>query len=112
MKHLKRHCFALDLKDDVKSIAEYKKYHEEIWPEITASIIDSGIEVLEIYCIGNRLFMIMEVNDSFSFEKKSIMDANNLKVKAWETLMWKYQQALPMAKEGEKWLLMDKIYQL
>ena len=111
MKSLERHCFALDLKDDEKLISEYKTYHNEVWPEITASIVDSGIEALEIYCIGNRLFMIMEVNDSFSFEKKSNMDANNPKVQKWETLMWQYQQALPIAKTGEKWLLMDKIYQ-
>ena len=112
MNNLKRHCFALDLVDDINLIAEYKKYHEKIWPEITASIVDSGIEVLEIYCVGNRLFMIMEVNTSFSFEKKSKMDANNPKVQEWEALMWKYQQALPVAKSGEKWLLMDKIYEL
>lgn len=109
---MKRHCLALDLKDDPKIISEYKKYHEKIWPEITNSIIESGIEVLEIYCVGNRLFMIMEVNDSFSFEKKSKMDANNPKVQEWETLMWNYQKALPIAKEGEKWILMDKIYTL
>ncbi|MCF7567872.1 L-rhamnose mutarotase [Sabulilitoribacter arenilitoris] len=112
MNNLKRHCFALDLIDDAQLIAEYKKYHEKIWPEITASIVDSGIEVLQIYCIANRLFMIMEVNDSFSFEKKSKMDNNNPKVQEWETLMWNYQKALPTAKVGEKWLLMEKIYQL
>ncbi len=112
MNHLKRHCFALDLVDDPKLMAEYKKYHEEIWPEITASIVGAGIETLEIYCVSNRMFMIMEVNDSFSFEKKSKMDDENPKVQEWETLMWNYQQALPTAKEGEKWLLMDKIYQL
>ncbi|KAA5821886.1 L-rhamnose mutarotase [Algibacter amylolyticus] len=109
---MKKYCFALDLVDDPKLIAEYKAYHESIWPEITKSITDSGIENLEIYCIGNRLFMIMEVNKEFSFEKKSAMDENNPKVLEWETLMWNYQQALPMAKKGEKWLLMDKIYQL
>ncbi|MDO5977471.1 L-rhamnose mutarotase [Flavivirga spongiicola] len=112
MEKLKRHCFALDLVDDPKSIAEYKKYHEKIWPEITTSIINSGIKVLEIYCIGNRLFMIMEVDDGFSFERKSKMDAENKKVQEWETLMWKYQQALPIANPGEKWLLMDRIYNL
>ena len=112
MKKLKRHCFALDLIDDTELIAAYKKYHDRIWPEITESIKSAGVKVLEIYCVGNRLFMIMEVNDSFSFEKKSKMDAKNLKVKEWETLMWKYQQALPIAKKGEKWVLMDKIYQL
>lgn len=112
MSKLKRYCFALDLIDDEKLIAEYKKYHEKIWPEITKSIVDSGIEELEIYCVANRLFMIMGVNDSFSFEKKSTLDANNPKVQEWETLMWNYQQALPTAKVGEKWLLMEKIYQL
>ena len=108
----KKIFLALDLKDDPVLIAEYKKYHEKIWPEITKSIVDSGIENSEIYCVGNRLTMMLEVNDTFSFEKKEKMDANNVKVQEWETLMWKYQQALPTAKPGEKWLLMEKIFQL
>jgi L-rhamnose mutarotase len=33
-------------------------------------------------------------------------------VQEWEDLMWRYQQALPSAREGEKWLLMDKIFEL
>jgi len=60
----------LDLKDDPKLIAEYRRYHEKIWPEITRSIKDSGIEALEIYLFGARMFMIMEVNEHFSFEAK------------------------------------------
>lgn len=107
-----RHCFALDLINDPELISEYKKYHKQIWPEITKSIKFSGIENLEIYLSGNRLFMIMEVNDLFSFEKKTAMDLANSKVQEWESLMWKYQQKLPFAKEGEKWILMDTIYQL
>ena len=109
---MKTHCFALDLIDDEKLIKEYREYHQKIWPEITKSIIDSGILNLEIYNIGNRLFMIMKVDEVFSFEKKDKLDRNNVKVQEWETLMWKYQQELPVAKKGEKWLLMDKIYQL
>jgi len=109
---MKRYCFALDLINDSKLISEYKKYHEKIWPEITNSIESAGIENLDIYLTGNRLFMIMEVNSSFSFEKKTTMDLENPKVQEWENLMWKYQQKLPFAKEGEKWILMDKIYQL
>lgn len=109
---MKRYCFALDLVDDAKLISEYKKYHEKIWPEITQSIETAGIENLDIYLAGNRLFMIMEVNNSFSFDKKTAMDLANPKVQEWENLMWKYQQKLPFAKEGEKWILMDKIYQL
>jgi L-rhamnose mutarotase len=109
---MKRYCLALDLVDDPILIAEYEAYHKNGWAEITASIKDSGIMDMEIYRIGNRLFMIMETKDDFSFEKKSLMDANNPKVQEWENLMWKYQQALPTAKDGEKWLMMDKIYGL
>jgi L-rhamnose mutarotase len=109
---MKRHCLTLDLKDDAILIAEYEQYHQKIWGEITASIKDAGILDMEIYRIGNRLFMIMEVEDDFLFERKAQMDAQNPKVQEWEALMWKYQQALPMAKEGEKWLLMDRIFKL
>lgn len=107
-----RYCLALDLKDDPTLIAEYEKYHEKLRPEIEESIISSGITNMEIYRIGNRLFMIMETTDDFSFEEKATADAANPKVQAWENLMWHYQQALPMAKEGEKWMLMKQIFSL
>jgi|TARA_B110000305_G_C19439645_1_gene641055 L-rhamnose mutarotase len=109
---MKRYCLALDLIDDPVLMAEYKKYHEKIWPEITASIKDSGIENLEIYCIENRLFMILEADETFTFERKTTMDTENKRVQDWEDLMWNYQQALPSANKGEKWLLMDKIFEL
>lgn len=109
---MKRFCLAVDLKDDAQLIAEYEQYHERLWPEIEASIKDSGIINLEIYRIENRLFMIMETNDSFSFEAKSAADASNEKVQEWEALMWNYQQALPTAKKGEKWIIMKKIFDL
>jgi L-rhamnose mutarotase len=109
---VKRYCLALDLKNDARLIAEYEDYHQKVWPEILKSIRDSGIEHMEIYRLGNRLFMIMEVNDSFSFEEKKKADGENAKVQEWETLMWKYQQALPGAKPGEKWMLMDRIFRV
>jgi L-rhamnose mutarotase len=109
---MNRYCLALDLIDDPALIAEYEMCHKKIWPEIHDSITQSGIEQMEIYRAGNRLFMIMEVNDNFSFAAKSAADAANPKVQEWEQLMWKYQQALHAAKPGEKWILMDKIFSL
>jgi len=109
---MKRFCLALDLREDTKLIAEYEDYHKNVWPEIIKSIKGSGIEVLDIYRTGNRMFMIIEANEDFSFEKKATMDAKNSKVQEWENLMWKFQQALPWAKTGEKWILMDKIFEL
>jgi len=109
---MKRYCLALDLVDNPTLIAEYEKYHQASWPENLKAIKDAGINVMEIYRTGNRMFMIMETNDDFSLEKKSEMDKTNPKVQEWEQLMWKYQQSLPHAKPGEKWMVMDKIFEL
>ena len=108
----RRYCLTLDLQDDPHLIDEYKRYHERIWPEITASLKQAGIEDAEIYRFGTRLFMILEVNDTFSFEAKARADNANPKVREWEELMWKFQRPLSQAKTGEKWLLMERIFKL
>lgn len=109
---MKTYALALDLKEDDHLITEYEQHHRAIWPEIRESILTAGVIDMRIYRLANRLFMIMEVTDDFSFDKKAEMDANNPKVQEWEALMWKYQQPLPQAKEGEKWLLMEEIFKL
>ena len=108
---MKRYCLALDLKDDAVLIAEYEKYHQEVWPEVLQSIKDAGIQKMQIYRVDNRLFMIMDTNDDFSFERKEKMDAVNKKVQEWEQLMGKYQQRIPGTRPGEKWRLMEKVFE-
>lgn len=114
MSTTRRICFALDLKDDPDLIREYEARHApgKVWPAVTQSIRDAGIVSMEIYRTGNRLFMIMEVDETFDPEKKAHMDAGNPQVQDWEKLMWQYQQALPWAKEGEKWIEMKPIFAL
>lgn len=109
---MKRYCLTLDLKNDPELIARYTDHHEKVWPEVLKSIRDSGIEKMEIFHVHTRLFMIIEADDSFTFEKKQNLDANNPKVREWEALMDQYQQRLPFAKAGEKWVLMEKIFEL
>ena len=111
---MKRYCLALDLKDDPQLITEYEYWHraENGWPEIRKSILDAEITDMQIYRTGNRLFMIMETSDQYVAERKAAMDAVNLKVQEWEQLMWKFQQPLPWANEGEKWVMMEQIFQL
>ena len=108
----RRFCLTLDLKNDPKLIEEYKRHHTQVWPEILKSIRDSGILDMEIYLLGTRMFMIIEAAENFSFESKAEADRANPKVREWEQLMWKFQQSLPQAKPGEKWILMDRIFKL
>lgn len=107
-----RHCLALDLKNDETAIAEYKRYHVKIWPEVKKSLFDAGIVDMEIYLAGTRLFMIMDVGDNFSFSAKAAADAANAKVQEWETLMANFQQELPQSAPGQKWVVMEKVFDL
>jgi|SRR5690554_4656108 len=110
----RKYCLALDLKEDPKLIEAYKDAHrkENFRAEITSSIKDAGVLNMEIYLTGNRLFMIMEVDETFDFKRKAAMDAENPKVQDWENYVAGFQQVLPWAREEEKWVMMDKIYEL
>lgn len=111
---MKRFCFALDLKDDPQLIKRYKEYHAagNAWPEITESIRQAGVLDMQIFCTGNRLFMIMETEADFDPELKAKMDQDNAQVQKWESLMNEFQQPLPWATSDEKWVRMEKIFQL
>ncbi len=109
---MKKFVLALDLKPDLELIAAYEAHHKAIWPEVLAQIKASGIHQCDIYRVQNRLVMLLETSDDFSFEQKNLQDLSNPKVQAWEALMWNYQQALPGAKDGEKWMLMEQIFGL
>ena len=110
--HMQRYVFALDLRDDPQLIAQYEAHHRDVWPGIVNSIRDAGITRLDIFRTGNRLCMLMEASDDFSFEKKAQMDEANPLVQDWEKLMWRFQQPLPWAANGEKWVLMEQIFEL
>ncbi|MFT3789642.1 MAG: L-rhamnose mutarotase [Rudaea sp.] len=106
--------YALDLKDDPALIAEYERWHrpENVWPDIVDSIRGAGVRDLDIFRAGNRLVLVLDVDDDFSAERKAASDAANPRVQEWEALMWKFQQALPFAKPGEKWLAMHPVFSL
>ena len=107
-----RYCFALDLKDDPALIEEYEKYHEDVWPDILQSLRDAGLIDMEIYRVLNRLFLIAEGDESFTFERKMEMDLINPRVQEWEQLMWKYQQGLPGLPPGGKWMPAKMVFKL
>ena len=109
---MKRYCFALDLINNKTSIKQYIAYHKKVWPEILDSLRNSGIIDAEIYNVADRLFLILDTNESFTLEHKSKSDAQNPVVHKWEALMSAYQKSLPNTKPDEKWVLMERIFKL
>lgn len=107
-----RYCYALDLVNDTNLMDEYKDYHKKIWPEVAANIKQRGIIEMEIWQVENHLFMIVETADNFDAEQAAKLARQSVRNQEWEKLMDKFQQPLPSAKEGEKWVDMEKIFDL
>lgn len=111
---VKRYCQTLDLKSDPELIAAYRRLHsqEGIWPEILDGIKKAGILEMEIYLLGTRLFMIVEMPEDLEWDDVMNKMASYPKQSEWEALTAKYQQACPGAKSNEKWKLMERIFHL
>ena len=107
---MERYCMLLDLVDDPKLIKEYEIHHQEVWPEVIACMTEAGVDSMKIYRFENRLAMVMEVNEKFSFERMDKINRESDAVQKWEELMWTYQQAVPGSEPGQKWVLADEIF--
>lgn len=109
---MQRHYYALDLKDDAAAIAEYERWHRPgvVWPDIITAIRASGIKEMEIFRTGNRLVMVVTMADDVLSPKRDA-DAD-ARTKEWEQLMDRYQQRLPWAEPGQKWVPMRRIFSL
>lgn len=111
---MKTYCFALDLHNDPDLIAKYRWYHrqENVWPAVLECIRANGVVSQRIYLSGDRLVMILETADDFDLEAKMAADSQSPEMRKWEELMWKFQKRLPQARPGEKWVRMEKIFEV
>jgi L-rhamnose mutarotase len=109
-----RHVLLLDLKDDPDLIARYEAWHAAgaVPAAVVASIRNAGIGAMNIYRSGTRLVMVMETDEGFDPAAKSAADADDPEVVAWEAMMDEFQQRLPWAGPGEKWVMAQPIFSL
>ena len=97
----KRYCQTLDLREEPELIATYKQLHSE-----------AGILEMEIFLLGSRLFMIVEMPADLDWDTAMQKMGQMPKQKEWEALTAKYQKANPDAGSAEKWQLMERIFHL
>lgn len=113
-EQVKRYCQTLDLKDDPKLIAEYKKRHSEghAWTEIIEGIRQVGILEMEIYILGTRLFMIVETPLDFDWDSAMTKLATLPRQQEWEDYMSVFQLSKPGESSAEKWKPMERMFHL
>ncbi|MDE0506858.1 MAG: L-rhamnose mutarotase [Candidatus Poribacteria bacterium] len=108
-----RFGLTLNLKDDPDVIEQYKTYHRNVWPEVLDSLREVGITQMDIYLLGNRLFMAIDTVDDFD----PVHDfPRHLEIhprcREWDVLMRNFQERVPEAEPGEWWATMEQVFEL
>lgn len=100
---MKSFAQALDLKDDPEIIAKYEEYHRNVWPEVLEALKGIGIERMEIFRIGNHLFMYCTAPDDFDPQRDFQSYTASEGAQRWNDLMMTFQQKVPEAKPEDWW---------
>jgi L-rhamnose mutarotase len=108
-----RRCFAVDLHDDPEQIARYREWHRVGGPpqSVTDAIRADDVRELEIWLVGDRMFMLIEQGPNHDPDAKLARDAANPDVQAWDAMMRTFQKPLPFAPD-RTWTEMVRIYAL
>lgn len=107
-----RTVLAVDLKDNPAAIQAYRQHHEEVWPEVLASLRHAGIRHMDIYLLGRRLIMILETDGPDFRRCFAAHVASSPRVAEWEALMRSLQAAAPGAPAGDWWAPMEPVFSL
>jgi L-rhamnose mutarotase len=108
-----RHVMTLDLRDDPRGIAAYRRHHRRIWPEVRDSLRRVGVLRMDIYQLERRLVMVMDTKEVFDLKRGfAAHAASHPRCAEWEELMKTFQQAPPGARPGQLWTPMESIFHL
>jgi L-rhamnose mutarotase len=105
-------ALALDLRDDPALIARYRARHEAVPPAVEARLLEAGVQRMEIYNTGNRLFMVLVLPDGANPGTAFAGLDDDPAYAAWDQEMRELQVPVPSARPGELWSAMDRVYAL
>ena len=108
-----RYVLTVNLRDDPAVIETYRDYHRRVWPEVLESLRTVGVERMDIYQLGRKLVMILELTDGLDFRRAFATHmGSSPRVAEWERLMKSLQEPSPDAPDGEWWTAMEPVFQL
>ena len=98
---------------DPKMQQEYLDYHAtqfEKWPELSRGFCNADFQQLLIFRNGRQLILVISIPKGESLDKLNPRTTeNNPRVNEWNKLMGKYQEGLPGAGTGVKWVFLERI---
>jgi L-rhamnose mutarotase len=107
-----RTVLTVDLEGDQAAIQLYRQHHQEVWPEVVASLRQAGIRRMDIYLLGRRLVMILETDGQDFRRCFAAHVASTPRVAEWEALMRSIQVPAPGAAPGDWWTPMEQVFSL
>ena len=102
----------LCLQDDPEKIAAYRHHHQAVWPEVTARLRDCGVQQMQIFLRGTRMFMYLVAEDSFDPARDFARINEDPTSARWNALMATLQARAPEADPDEWWAPMELVFDL
>ena len=107
------HVFTVNLKDGPGVIETYKQHHRQIWPEVQNSLLNVGVERMDIHLLGRTLVMVVQMRDGLDYLSAFKSHAGSSpRVAEWERLMKSLQEPPAGARPGEWWAVMEPVFHL
>jgi L-rhamnose mutarotase len=94
-----------------ESLAEYKKYHEAVWPDVLNTITKCNIKNYSIYLHDGYLFAYFEYHGS-DYKADMAKMAACPATQKWWAIMDPMQQPLDTRQQGEWWARMEEVFHL
>ena len=109
---MKTFGLTLTLQDDAEKIAAYRRFHQAVWPEVTARLRACGVQRMQIFLRGTRLFMYLVTDDTFDPRQDFARINEDATSARWNALMAELQARAPEATPDEWWAPMELVFDL
>ena len=103
---MQRVAFRLRVQSD--KLAEYKRLHQEVWPDLLADMRAASIRNYTIFADGPELFGYLECDD---WDAANATLANSDANRRWQAFMADYL-ATPVDPDGGPMGLMEEVFRL
>ena len=109
---MKTFGLTLNLQNDVDKIAAYKSAHLAVWPAVTDRLRECGIQEMQIFVRGTRMFMYVVTDDDFDPARDFARINEDPASARWNALMADLQARSPEANPDEWWAPMEQVFDL